>query len=103
MIFGNFGMYQQVNDKVDAAWMLENGVAPSEVILSLFDQLPYTKVVLMLLILAMIAFYASTFDAITLVVAGFCKKTLKADEQPDKKLRAFWAVVFIILPISLIW
>jgi BCCT family betaine/carnitine transporter len=103
MIFGNFGLYQQVSGKVDAAGMLENGVAPSEVILSLFEQIPGTKVVLCLLILAMIAFYASTFDAITLVVAGFCKKTLKTDEQPDKKLRAFWAVVFIILPISLIW
>jgi BCCT family betaine/carnitine transporter len=38
-----------------------------------------------------------------MVVAGFCHKTLKVDEQPNKKLRAFWAGVFIILPIALIW
>jgi len=51
----------------------------------------------------MLAFYSSTFDAITLVVSGFCPKTLKIDEQSDKKLRAFWTGVFIILPIALIW
>ncbi|GHV08882.1 carnitine transporter [Spirochaetia bacterium] len=103
IVFGNFGLYQQVTGKVDTTALLEEGVAPSDIILRLFDQLPLTQVVLALLAITMIAFYASTFDAITLVVAGFCRKTLKQDEQPEKYLRVFWALVFIILPISLIW
>jgi BCCT family betaine/carnitine transporter len=103
IIFGNFGLYQQVNGKVDAALMLANDIAPAEVILKLLEQLPGYNFVFLLLVIAMIAFYASTFDAITLVVAGFCQKSIKADEQPNKKLRAFWAGVFIILPIALIW
>ena len=103
IVFGNFGLYQQVTGKVDAASMLLNDVAPSEVILRLFEQLPGHNIVYALLVVAMLAFYASTFDAITLVVAGFCSRTMKIDEQPDKKLRAFWAGVFVILPIALIW
>jgi BCCT family betaine/carnitine transporter len=103
VVFSNFGVYQQVSGKVDAAAMLESGVPPTEIILKLFDQLPHTNFVLIILVLAMIAFYASTFDAITLVVAGFSKKELKQNEQPEKYLRIFWALVFIILPISLIW
>jgi len=103
IVFGNFGLYQQVTGKVDAAAMLADGVAPSEVILKGLEQLPGHNIVFGLLVLAMLAFYSSTFDAITLVVAGFCHKTLKIDEQPDKKLRAFWAGIFIILPIALIW
>jgi len=104
VIFGNFGLYQQVTGKVDAAAMLLNDVAPSEVILTLLKQLPGGgSVLLVILVIAMLAFYSSTFDAITLVVAGFSRKTLIGDEQPDKKLRAFWAGVFIILPIALIW
>jgi BCCT family betaine/carnitine transporter len=103
IIFGNFGLYQQVTGKVDAAAMLNEGVAPTEIIIKLFQQLPFSNVVLVLLIATMIIFYASTFDAITLVVAGFCKKTLIGDEHPEKKLRIFWAFVFIILPIALIW
>jgi BCCT family betaine/carnitine transporter len=103
IVFGNYGLYQQVSGKVDAAGMLERGSAPSDVILALFDQIPVSNAALCLLVLAMVAFYASTFDAITLVVAGFCKKLLHTEEQPDKKLRAFWAMVFIVLPVALIW
>ena len=103
IIFGNFGLYQQVTGKVDAAAMLANDVAPSKVILELLQQLPGYNIVLVILVVAMLAFYASTFDAITLVAAGFSRKTLLADEQPDRRLRAVWASVFIILPIALIW
>ena len=104
IVFGNFGLYQQVTGRVDAASMLANDVAPSEVILTLLGQLPGgSSVLLVILVVAMLAFYSSTFDAITLVVAGFSRKTLVGSEHPDKKLRAFWAGVFIILPIALIW
>jgi len=103
IVFGNYGLYQQVTGKVDAAAMLNDGVAPSEVILKLLEQLPGHNIVFVILVVAMIAFYASTFDAITLVVAGFCQKSIKPDEYPSKRLRAFWAGVFIILPIALIW
>ena len=104
VVFGNFGLYQQVTGRVDAAGMLANDVAPSEVILALLGQLPGgNSVLLVILFFAMLAFYASTFDAITLVVAGFTRRTLVGGEQPGKKLRAVWAGVFIILPIALIW
>jgi BCCT family betaine/carnitine transporter len=103
IVFGNFGLWQQASGKVDAIGMLDSGIPPSRIILAFFDQLPFTQFALVLLVLAMVAFYASTFDAITLVVAGFCRKRLEQDEYPDRKLRVFWAVIFIILPVSLIW
>lgn len=103
IVFGNFGLYQQTQGFVDASSMLNAGIAPSQVILKLFMRLPVHNFALFLLILAMIAFYASTFDAITLVVAGFCRKSPAADEQSEQVLRAFWAIIFIILPIALIW
>jgi BCCT family betaine/carnitine transporter len=103
VVFGNFGLYQQISGKVDAAQLIEDGLPPSDIILLFFDQLPLTNFALILLVLAMIAFYASTFDAITLVLAGFCRRELRQDEQPEKYLRVFWAAVFIIFPIALIW
>jgi BCCT family betaine/carnitine transporter len=103
IVFGNFGLYQQITGKVDTVHMLDQGIPPSKIILAFFDQLPLTNIALILLVLTMIAFYASTFDAITLVVAGFCRKKLFHDQYPEKKLRIFWAGVFIILPIALIW
>jgi len=103
IVFGNFGLYQQVTGRVDAAAMLANDVAPSEVILALLQQLPGYNIVSIILVITMLAFYSSTFDAITLVVAGFSQKIFRTDKEPSRKLRAIWAGVFVILPIALIW
>ena len=103
IVFGNFGLYQQVVGKVDTVALLEAGTSPSEIILLFFDQLPFAGIILILLAITMIAFYASTFDAITLVVAGFCMKSLNVNDMPLKYLRLFWSLAFIILPVALIW
>lgn len=103
VVFGNFGLYQQTAGAVDAAGMLSDGVSPAQVIVTIFNQLPVGKAALAVLVVAMVAFYASTFDAITMVMANFSTKNLKPDTEPSKKLRGFWALVFLILPISLIY
>lgn len=101
--FGNYGLYQQTSGKLDIVSMVAEGVAPADIILEIFNQFPIKNVALIVLILAMVAFYASTFDAISLVMAGFCTKELKEDEMPSKKLRCYWSFIFLILPIALIW
>ncbi len=103
IVFGGFGLHVQTTGKADLAGMLAGGASPAEVILKVFDQLPVTKIALVVLILAMIAFYASTFDAITLVVAGYSEKDLTGEKEPRKKLRAFWSCVFLLLPIALLF
>lgn len=103
IVFGGFGLHLQVSGKVDLAGMLLHGASPSQAILEVFGQLPVTKLALILLIFAMIAFYASTFDAITLVVAGYSHRNLQPGEDPDKSLRAFWAGVFLLLPMALLF
>ncbi len=103
IVFGNFGLFQQVTGKVDAADMLLKGVVPSEVIILIINQLPMSKIALIVLSIAMVAFYASTFDAITLVVSEYSIKKLHKYQEPLKSIRVFWAMVFIILPIALIF
>ena len=103
IVFGNFGLFQQISGRVDAAGMLSAGASPSEVIVAIINQLPFSKIVLIILALAMVAFYASTFDAITLVVSEYSLKKIDSGKEPPKRLRAFWAVIFIILPIALIF
>lgn len=103
IVFGGFGLHMQTTGVADLAGMLAEGAAPSDVILTVFDQLPVTEIALIVLILAMVAFYASTFDAITLVVASYSERDLVEGKEPRKKLRAFWAVVFLLLPIALLF
>lgn len=103
IVFGNFGLYHQTQGNVDAAGMLASGATPSEVIIQIFNQLPISGIALGLLALAMIAFYASTFDALTLVVSEYSLKKLEAGQEPPKYIRVFWALIFIVLPIALIF
>lgn len=103
IVFGGFGLHLQTGGRLDLAGALEEGRTPSEVILSIFEQLPVTEIALAVLILAMVAFYASTFDAITMVVAGYSERDLAGQREPRKGLRAFWALVFLFLPVALLF
>lgn len=103
IVFGGFGLHLQTAGSLDLAGALSSGMEPSAVIMMIFEQFPVTEVVLAILALAMIAFYASTFDAITLVVAGYSEKDMRQKEEPRKRLRAFWAFVFLLLPIALMF
>lgn len=103
IVFGGFGLHLQVTGKVDLAGMLADGASPSQAILEVFGQFPAPELALVLLIVAMVAFYASTFDAITLVVAGYSHRNLPPGEDPGRGLRAFWAGVFLLLPMALLF
>ncbi len=96
-------MFQQTHGVIDPAGILEAGGKPAEAILQIFGTLPWPKIGMTVLVLAMIAFYASTFDALTLVISSYSVKNIKSDEEPSKQLRIFWCIVFIVLPIALLF
>ena len=102
IVFGNYGLHLQVTGQADIAGLTASEGA-SSAILTIFEHLPLPTVGLILLVLAMIAFYASTFDALTMVIASYSVKNIGQDEEPGKKLRIFWCVVFIVLPIALLF
>ena len=83
--------------------MIANTGDYAEAILRIFQTLPLPRIALLLLAVTMIAFYATTFDALTMVISVYSYKKIKADAEPDKRIKTFWAVVFILFPIALIF
>ena len=65
--------------------------------------MPLERIGLLLLVVTMIAFYSTTFDSITMVVSSYSYKKLPVGQEPDKRVRTFWAVMFIVFPIALIF
>jgi BCCT family betaine/carnitine transporter len=102
IVFGNFGLHLQVTGAADIAGLILEEGAPAA-ILAVFQALPIPSVALIILVLAMIAFYASTFDALTMVIASYSVKNIGEDEEPSKQLRIFWSAVFIVLPVALLF
>jgi BCCT family betaine/carnitine transporter len=103
LILGNYGLSLDVLDGMGLAALCDGGAGAVDMILAIFDTLPLPEVGLALLTLTMCAFYATTFDALTMVAAVFSTKKLSLDQLPAKKLRLFWAVLFILLPIGLLF
>ncbi|GHS98395.1 carnitine transporter [Synergistales bacterium] len=103
IVLGNYGLSQQMKHGLDTAGAIAEGVEISEAIVKIFDTLPLPALGLILLCVTMVAFYATTFDALTMVISNYSYKELRFDEEPDKKIRTFWAIMFILLPIALIF
>lgn len=103
IILGNYGLAQQMKHGLDVSGYIAEGGDYSHAIMKIFDTLPLTSMGLILLVITMVAFYSTTFDALTMVVSSYSYKELEVDAEPDKRVRTFWAVMFIILPIALIF
>lgn len=103
IIFGNYGLSQQVNGNLDIIGALAAGESMPNSILSIIKTLPGSAGAILLLILTMVAFYSTTFDSLTMVVSMYSYKRLGVNEHPHKGVCAFWSVVFIIFPIGLIF
>lgn len=101
-VFGNFGLHLEATGRLQVAEKLAGGAGASEVIVEIFQQLPWPAVSLTVLVLAMVFFYASTFDALTMVMSTY---SYKGDslEEPGRGMKAYWSLLFVVLPIGLLF
>ena len=101
IVLGNYGLSCQMKKGIDISGYIADGGDISKAIIDIFQTLPLYKIGLILLAITMIAFYSTTFDALTIVVSGYSYKKLETDQEPNKKVRIFWAILFILFPIAL--
>lgn len=103
IILGNYGLAQQLKHGVDITGFLGHGGEMYDAILKIFDTLPLPALALMLLVITMIAFYSTTLDGITYVTSSYSYKKISAEEEPSRKIRGFWSIMLILLPIGLLF
>lgn len=103
IILGNYGLAQQMKHGLDIIGMINSGGTYYDAIISILNTLPYPNFALLLLVLTMIMFYSTSFDTLTLIASIYSYKRIGSNEEPNKIIRAFWAVIFILLPIGLIF
>lgn len=101
IILGNYSLGAQVMGKADFLAIYEKSGDLYEVIISIIRTLPCAPLVLVLLLLTMIAFYATSFDSIALIASCYSYHRLKEDETPHKVVELMWCVLLILLPIAL--
>lgn len=103
IILGGYGLSQQLKHRVDIIGFIGNGGEMYDAILMIFDTVPLPALALLLLVITMIAFYSTTLDGITYVTSSYSYKKISADEEPSRKIRGFWSIMLILLPIALLF
>lgn len=103
IILGNYSLGLQMAGVRDfvAQYVAEGDLYG--LIISIIKTLPCAPFVLILLLMTMIAFYATSFDSIVLTASCYSYKRLEEDEKPHKMIQLMWCILLIILPIALIF
>ena len=65
--------------------------------------MPMAKVIVVITVLCMIAFYATSFDSIAYTAACYSYKELGENEHPHKLIELLWCLLLIVLPIALVF
>lgn len=103
IILGNYGLGLQMTGKFDAVGLYEACGDLYATIIAIIHTLPAYWIVLAVMVLSMIAFYATSFDSITLVASAYSYREIRDGEEAGKRMKFFWALLLILLPIALIF
>lgn len=103
IILGNYSLGLQTSGSLDIMGMYAASGNLYTTIIAIINTLPLPSLVLILLVLTMLTFYATSFDAIAMVAASYSYKELKNDEEPHVGIKVFWSIMLILLPIALVF
>lgn len=103
IILGNYSLGKQVSGAVDFLAMYEKSGDLYEVIISIVRTLPCASLVLVVLFITMVAFYATSFDSIALIASCYSYHRLGENEKPHRMIQFMWCILLILLPIALVF
>ena len=103
IILGNYSLGKQISGAVDFIAIYEKTGDLYEVIVKIMGTLPAAPVVLAVVLITMMLFYATSFDSIALIASCYSYKKLGENESPSKWIQFMWCVLLIVLPVALIF
>ena len=103
IILGNYSLGLQTSGAADFIAQYEASGDLYELILNIIQTMPLSTFILILVLITMIAFYATSFDSIAYTAACYSYKQLGDDEHPNTWITLLWCMLLIVLPIALVF
>ena len=103
IILGNYSMGLEMKDMANFLAEYQTTGDIYILITNIIKTLPFSSVILALVLLTMIAFYATSFDSIAFIASCYSYHKLKNDAEPHKIIQLMWCILLILLPIALIF
>ena len=103
VVLGNYSLGLQTSGAADfIAQYAESGDLYG-LIMNIIDTMPCSTFILIITLLCMIAFYATSFDSIAYTAACYSYRRLGENEHPHKLIELLWCILLIVLPIALVF
>lgn len=103
IVLGNYSLGLQVSGTADFIAKYEANGDLYELILNIIDMMPCSTMILILTLVCMVTFYATSFDSIAYTAACYSYKELKENEKPHMMMLLLWCILLIVLPIALVF
>ena len=103
VVLGNYSLGLQLTGQHDFISIYEQTGDLYVLIISIIKTLPYYRFILCVLLLTMIAFYATSFDSIALTASLYSYHRLDEGQSPHKLIQLMWCILLILLPIALVF
>lgn len=103
IVLGNYSLGLQTSGAADFIAQYETRGDLYELILNIINTMPGSTFILVLTMVCMIAFYATSFDSIAYTAACYSYKELGENEKPHTLISLLWCILLIVLPIALVF
>ena len=103
IVLGNYGLGLQVSGAEDFIAVYQESGDLYGLIMSIIDTMPGSTFILILTLVCMIAFYATSFDSIAYTAACYSYRGLGENEKPHSMITLLWCLLLIVLPIALVF
>ena len=103
IILGNHSLGLQASGVADFVGMYSATGDLYAMIIKMIKTLPLSNIFLIILLITMIAFYATSFDSIAYTASCYSYKKLGNSEKPHRSIQLLWCILLILLPIGLVF
>lgn len=103
IILGNYGLGLQAFGAQDFIAQYNESGDLYGLIINIVKSMPAGTFILVLIMICMIAFYATSFDSIAYTAACYSYKKLGEDEKPNVIITLLLCLLLIVLPIALVF
>lgn len=103
VVLGNYSLGLQVSQKADFITMYNESGDLYQLILNIIETMPGAVFIMILTLVCMIAFYATSFDSIAYTAACYSYKKIEENEKPHTAITLLWCILLIVLPIALVF
>lgn len=103
IVLGNHSLSLQMKGVIDVVSLYQNGGDIYNIIVQIIRTLPLSQLFLVILLITMVAFYATSFDSIAYTASCYSYHKLSKNEKPHRMIQLIWCILLILLPIALVF